>query len=480
MLQKVTVTLTRNIFVVSLAIADLVVAGYPNPLVLTSICNNGWNLGCLHCQISAFLMGLSVISSMFNVFLVWILTLVAIVPNVRIGMLQYDPKISSHMFAQSVKPNKNKLKPQGFRNFITMFVVFVLLAICWAPLNFIGLAVASDPTSPVPRIPEWLSVASHYMAYFNSCFDAIIYGLLNQNFRKEYKRIIVSLCTAKMSFVDSSDDVAPRAKCKPFLLMTTHNLIKPSPVFAIPNGGTGLHGLGMAEEATAVLGINLILRRFIPTDFGYYKFLATERENEPKTLSKQLKNLFRLEASHAHLWSALTSSLAFPREASRKEVRCRFLQWGVGEELAADGVGTCFLAGFVLVHFNYVQFFSQEISVMTQYPLDLQQGRFLALLEGCEMSPSQTLPPDSRCPAGRPPTWNLGQRQGTESNSLALSNARHSRASNRRPTRPGWSMEEPCSAQLCHWLHYISAAVSSVLAHSNPGPPLLDREEQNF
>ncbi|EHB10961.1 Melatonin receptor type 1A [Heterocephalus glaber] len=100
-----------NMFVVSLAVADLVVAVYPYPLVLTSIFNNGWNLGYLHCQISAFLMGLSVISSVFNitgiainrycyichslkydklysdknslcyVFLIWILTLVAIMPN---------------------------------------------------------------------------------------------------------------------------------------------------------------------------------------------------------------------------------------------------------------------------------------------------------------------------------------------------------------------------------------------------------------
>ncbi|KAM6149775.1 melatonin receptor type 1A [Erethizon dorsatum] len=284
-----------NMFVVSLAVADLVVAVYPYPLVLTSIFNNGWNLGYLHCQISAFLMGLSVIGSVFNitgiainrycyichslkydklysnknslcyVFLIWILTLVAIVPNLRTGTLQYDPRIYSCTFAQSVSSaytiavvvfhfmvpmiivifcylriwilvlqvrwkvqpeSKPKLKPQDFRNFVTLFVVFVLFAICWAPLNFIGLIVASDPASMVPRIPEWLFVASYYMAYFNSCLNAIIYGLLNQNFRKEYRRIIVSLCTAKIFFVDSSNDVEDRIKCKPSPLITNNNVIK--------------------------------------------------------------------------------------------------------------------------------------------------------------------------------------------------------------------------------------------------------------
>ncbi|XP_049721128.1 melatonin receptor type 1A [Elephas maximus indicus] len=273
-----------NMFVVSLAVADLVVAVYPYPLVLTSVVNNGWNLGYLHCQVSGFLKGLSVVGSIFNitgiainrycylchslqydklysnknslcyVFLIWVLMLVAIVPNLCTGTLQYDSRIYSCTFTQTVssaytiavvvfhfivpmiivifcylriwvlvlqvrrrvKPdNKTKLKPQDFRNFVTMFVVFVLFAICWAPLNFIGLVVSLDPASMVPRIPEWLFVASYYMVYFNSCLNAIIYGLLNQNFRKEYRKIIASLCTAKLFLVDSSNDVADRIKCKP-------------------------------------------------------------------------------------------------------------------------------------------------------------------------------------------------------------------------------------------------------------------------
>lgn len=104
-----------------------------------------------------------------------------------------------------------------------MSVVFILFAICWAPLNFIGLAVAS---AWYPGSQMAVCGQLHYMAYLNSCLNTIIYGLLNQNFRKEYKRITVSLCTAKVSFVDSSNDVACRVKCRPSLLMTTHNLIK--------------------------------------------------------------------------------------------------------------------------------------------------------------------------------------------------------------------------------------------------------------
>ncbi|KAM6440335.1 melatonin receptor type 1A [Liasis olivaceus] len=284
-----------NVFVVNLAIADLIVAIYPYPLILTSIFHNGWNLGYIHCQLSGFFMGLSVIGSIFNitgiainrycyichslkynrlyseknsvcyVILIWTLTLVAIVPNLFVGSLQYDARIYSCTFSQSVsstytiavvlfhfmlpitivtfcylriwilviqvrrrvKPDyKPKLKPHDFRNFITMFVVFVLFAVCWAPLNVIGLTVAISPETIIPKIPEWLFVSSYYMAYFNSCLNAIIYGLLNQNFRREYKRILRTICTRKVFFQDSSNDAADRIKSKASPLLTKNNLVR--------------------------------------------------------------------------------------------------------------------------------------------------------------------------------------------------------------------------------------------------------------
>ncbi|XP_061832470.1 melatonin receptor type 1A-like [Nerophis lumbriciformis] len=248
-----------NAFVVSLALADLLVAIYPYPLVLSAIFHDGWIAGYIHCQISGFLMGLSVIGSIFNitgiavnrycfichslkydrlfsgantvgyVALVWALTVLAIVPNWFVESLQYDPRVYSCTFAQSVsslytiavvvvhfvlpiavvtycylriwilvirvrrrvKPDSRpKIKPHDLRNFLTMFVVFVLFAVCWAPLNLIGLAVALDPGLG-RAIPEWLFTASYFMAYFNSCLNAVVYGALNHNFRKEYKRIVL-------------------------------------------------------------------------------------------------------------------------------------------------------------------------------------------------------------------------------------------------------------------------------------------------
>ncbi|GCC22365.1 melatonin receptor type 1B-like [Chiloscyllium punctatum] len=275
---------TGNAFVVSLAFADLVVAVYPYPLVLFAIFHNGWFLGDIHCKVSGFLMGLSVIGSIFNitaiainrycyichsltydklfscrntmifVFLIWALTVLAIVPNFFVGSLQYDARVYSCTFTQTVSSSytmavvvvhflvpitvvsfcylriwilviqvrrriktdvRPGLKHSDFRNFLTMFLVFVLFAFCWAPLNFIGLAVATNPKKIGPKIPEWLFILSYFMAYFNSCLNAIIYGMLNQNFRREYKRILMALWTPRHLFQETSKGGTEAMKTKP-------------------------------------------------------------------------------------------------------------------------------------------------------------------------------------------------------------------------------------------------------------------------
>nr|XP_004661940.2 melatonin receptor type 1B [Jaculus jaculus] len=262
-----------NLFLVSLALADLAVALYPYPLILVAIVYDGWALGEVHCKASAFVMGLSVIGSVFNITaiainrycyichsvtyhricrrwhapvyisLVWLLTLVALVPNFFLGSLEYDPRIYSCTFIQTASAqytvavvvvhfllpisvvtfcylriwvlvlqarrkakseSKLRLRASDIRSFLSMFAVFVIFAVCWAPLNCIGLAVAINPEEMAPQVPEGLFVTSYFLAYFNSCLNAIVYGLLNQNFRREYKRILSALCAPRHCTQDAS------------------------------------------------------------------------------------------------------------------------------------------------------------------------------------------------------------------------------------------------------------------------------------
>ncbi|KAG9351430.1 hypothetical protein JZ751_022680 [Albula glossodonta] len=293
------ITEQGNVFVVSLAFADLVVAFYPYPLVLYAIFHDGWALGDTQCKVSGFLMGLSVIGSIFNITgiainrycyichslaydklysyrntllfvgLIWVLTVIAIIPNFFVGSLRYDPRVYSCTFAQTASSSytvavvvihflvpiavvtfcylriwilviqvrrkvksevRPRLKPSDLRNFITMFVVFVLFAICWAPLNLIGLAVAINPPVMASRIPEWLFVVSYFMAYFNSCLNAIIYGLLNRNFRKEYKRIVTSVLAPRLFHTETSRGVTEGLKSKPSPGLNNNEDLRPDSI----------------------------------------------------------------------------------------------------------------------------------------------------------------------------------------------------------------------------------------------------------
>ncbi|XP_045394370.1 melatonin-related receptor [Lemur catta] len=242
-----------NIFVVSLSAADMLVAIYPYPLMLHAMSVGGWDLSYFQCQMVGFITGLSVVGSIFNIVAIainrycyichslqyerifsvrntciylvvtWIMTVLAVLPNMYIGTIEYDPRtytcifnyLNNHVFAVTIVCIHFVLPllivgfcymriwikvlaardPAGqnpdnqlaeVRNFLTMFVIFLLFAVCWCPINVLTVLVAVSPKAMAGKIPNWLYLAAYFIAYFNSCLNAVIYGLLNENFRREY------------------------------------------------------------------------------------------------------------------------------------------------------------------------------------------------------------------------------------------------------------------------------------------------------
>ncbi|GAB5584971.1 neuropeptide FF receptor 2 isoform X1 [Prionailurus iriomotensis] len=242
-----------NIFVVSLSVADMLVAIYPYPLMLHAMAIGGWDLSQFQCQMVGFITGLSVVGSIFNIMAIainrycyichslqyerifsvrntciylvitWVMTVLAVLPNVYIGTIEYDPRtytcifnyLNNPVFAVTIVCIHFVLPllivgfcyvriwtkvlaardPAGqnpdnqlaeVRNFLTMFVIFLLFAVCWCPINVLTVLVAVSPKEMAGKIPNWLYLAAYFIAYFNSCLNAVIYGLLNENFRREY------------------------------------------------------------------------------------------------------------------------------------------------------------------------------------------------------------------------------------------------------------------------------------------------------
>uniref|UniRef100_A0A8C3W738 Melatonin-related receptor n=1 Tax=Catagonus wagneri TaxID=51154 RepID=A0A8C3W738_9CETA len=211
---------------------------------------NPWGL---QCQMVGFVTGLSVVGSIFNIVAIainrycyichslqyerifsvrntciylgvtWIMTVMAVLPNMYIGTIEYDPRtytcifnyLNNPIFAVTIVCIHFVLPlvivgfcyvriwtkvlaardPAGqnpdnqlaeVRNFLTMFVIFLLFAVCWCPINVLTVLVAVSPKEMAGKIPNWLYLAAYFVAYFNSCLNAVIYGLLNENFRREY------------------------------------------------------------------------------------------------------------------------------------------------------------------------------------------------------------------------------------------------------------------------------------------------------
>ncbi|KAM6151623.1 melatonin-related receptor [Rhynchocyon petersi] len=243
-----------NIFVASLSVADMLVALYPYPLILHAMSIGGWDLGQLQCQIAGLITGLSAVGSIFNIMAIainrycyichsfkyerlfsmrntffylvvtWFMTIVAVLPNMYIGTVEYDPRtytcifnyLNNALFVMIIvcihfivplfivafcyfhiwirvlafrtegRRNLNNQMAE-VHNFLTMFVIFLLFAVCWCPLHVLTVVVAVSPKGVLEKIPNWLYLAVYFIAYFNSSLNAIVYGILNENFRKEYR-----------------------------------------------------------------------------------------------------------------------------------------------------------------------------------------------------------------------------------------------------------------------------------------------------
>ncbi|XP_043935152.1 melatonin receptor type 1C-like [Protopterus annectens] len=252
-----------NVFVISLSIADLIVALYPYPVFLISIINDAWIFGEMHCKVTGVILSIGVIGSVYSITaiavnryccichsnrydklysmknsyfyfgIVWVLTVIVLLPNIFADALQYDSRIYSCTFIESVnaacsmtvavvhfiipvsiiifcyssiwvlliqvkyrirQDTKKKLKPSELRSFLTMFTVFVIFIICWGPFSVSSFIVGFSPPERAPKIPNSLYVLSYFIAYFNSCLSGFIYGVMNKNFRQEYKKICMLLC----------------------------------------------------------------------------------------------------------------------------------------------------------------------------------------------------------------------------------------------------------------------------------------------
>ncbi|XP_020279881.1 allatostatin-A receptor-like isoform X2 [Pseudomyrmex gracilis] len=70
-----------------------------------------------------------------------------------------------------------------------VFVVVGVFAVCWCPIQVI-LVIKSLDLYPLTTGTIMLQIASHILAYTNSCVNPILYAFLSDNFRKAFRKLI--------------------------------------------------------------------------------------------------------------------------------------------------------------------------------------------------------------------------------------------------------------------------------------------------
>ncbi|XP_008556039.1 allatostatin-A receptor isoform X1 [Microplitis demolitor] len=77
------------------------------------------------------------------------------------------------------------------RRRVTRLVIVVVgvFAFCWCPLQLI-LVAKSLNFYPLTTTSVMIQIASHVLAYMNSCVNPILYAFLSENFRKAFRKII--------------------------------------------------------------------------------------------------------------------------------------------------------------------------------------------------------------------------------------------------------------------------------------------------
>lgn len=81
----------------------------------------------------------------------------------------------------------------------TLFVIVVFFNLCWTPVLLIDIA---DTIRGTWTFPREVYVAYSFLATISSALNPIIYGVLNKNFQKEYRKILCCSYCRTQSIVE--------------------------------------------------------------------------------------------------------------------------------------------------------------------------------------------------------------------------------------------------------------------------------------
>uniref|UniRef100_A0A672KEK8 Neuropeptide FF receptor 1 like 1 n=1 Tax=Sinocyclocheilus grahami TaxID=75366 RepID=A0A672KEK8_SINGR len=191
-----------NLFILNLAISDLLVGIFCVPTTLIDSLISGWPFSQITCTMSNLIQGMSVSASVF--------TLVAIAVDRFMGIVypfHHRLRPATAFFAiifiwlLSFCCNPDIRSRRRMKVIKMLIMVAILFMVSWLPLWTLMLLTDYQDLDrqQIDFLSSYLFPVAHWLAFFNSGVNPIIYGFFNENFRRGFQATVA--CGSCRSFV---------------------------------------------------------------------------------------------------------------------------------------------------------------------------------------------------------------------------------------------------------------------------------------